>query len=131
MTLSSSMVRATVAVSDTARARAFYEGRLGLAAEGGGPEEVTIYACGGGTVLQVYVSPEHAGASTATAASWSVDDFDATIDGLIAAGVTFARYDGRPADERGVHASGEHRVAWCADPDGNVLAIDNGQTGGM
>lgn len=127
MSLSNAQVRATVAVSDMARAREFYEGRLGLAAQPGGPDEIAIYECGGGSLLQVYASPEHAGKATATAASWSVDDYEATIDGLIANGVELVRYEGLDADERGVHVFGEHRVAWCEDPDGNVLAIDNGQ----
>lgn len=131
MGLSNGVVRATVAVSDLARARAFYEGKLGLIAREGGPEHVRLYPCGGETVLQVYASPEHAGRSTATAASWSVDDHDTVIDALVAAGVEFTRSDGFPSDDRGVHAFGEHRVAWCADPDGNVLAIDNGRSSGM
>jgi len=128
MSLSNAQVRATVAVSDLDRAREFYEFRLGLKAEPGGPEMVRIYACGGGTQLQVYASPENAGTATATVASWSVDagDYDATVDELIANGVELVTYDGLEADDRGVHAFGEHRVAWCEDPDGNVLAIDNG-----
>ena len=60
-----------------------------------------------------------------------MEDHDPTIDALIAAGVEFTRGEELPADERGVHAFGEHRVAWCADPDGNVLAIDNGRGGDM
>jgi catechol 2,3-dioxygenase-like lactoylglutathione lyase family enzyme len=127
MSLRSGTVRATVAVSDTPRAREFYEGKLGLSPQGGGPDGVQVYACGDGSLLQVYASPEHAGKATATVASWSVDDIDSVVDQLTANGVTFARYDAPATDERGVHAYGDHRVAWCADPDGNVLAIDNGR----
>ena len=130
MSLSDAPVRATVAVSDMERAAAFYEGVLGLEpppAGSTGPM-VRIYACGAGSRLQIYVS-EHAGTGTATVASWSVDDFDAVVDGLLAAGATLERYDGMEADERGVHAFGSHRVAWIADPDGNVLSLDNGASG--
>lgn len=130
MGLAHATVRATVAVADLDRATAFYEGTLGLTPRPGGIAAVRIYPCGGGE-LQVYASPGHAGASTATVASWSLDDFDATIDALRTAGVELLRYDGLDADERGVHAFGEHRVAWLQDPDGNVLALDNGSTGGM
>jgi catechol 2,3-dioxygenase-like lactoylglutathione lyase family enzyme len=127
MNMSTGRVRATVAVSDTARARDFYEGKLGLTPQGGGPDGVQIYPCADGTLLQVYESPEHAGKATATVASWSVEDLDAVVDQLTANGVTFARYDAPVTDDRGVHAYGDHRVAWCADPDGNVIAIDNGR----
>lgn len=127
MSLSQSQVRATAAVSDIDRAKEFYEGKLGLSATPGGPEQVRIYECGNGSLLQVYESPGNAGASSATVLSWSVPDgFDALIDALSAAGITFERYDEQPSDERGVHAFGDHRVAWCKDPDGNVIGIDNG-----
>jgi catechol 2,3-dioxygenase-like lactoylglutathione lyase family enzyme len=126
MSLSTGRVRATIAVSDIARAGEFYEGKLGLTARSGGPEPVRIYPCGGGTVLQVYASPEHAGKATATVASWSVDDLDAVVDELSAKGVPFERYDELDADERGIHSFGEHRVAWFRDPDGNTCAVDNG-----
>jgi catechol 2,3-dioxygenase-like lactoylglutathione lyase family enzyme len=126
MSLSDGEVRATVAVSDIDRAKEFYEGRLGMSAMTGGPESVCMYECGGGTVLQVYASPDHAGKATATTASFSVSDFDAQIDELIAAGVEFERYDEQPSDSKGVHTFGDHKVAWCRDPDGNTIAIDNG-----
>jgi catechol 2,3-dioxygenase-like lactoylglutathione lyase family enzyme len=126
MSLSDAQVRATVAVSDIGRAREFYEGTLGLrTSDDDGVDQVRIYRCGGGSVLQVYAS-EHAGASTATVASWSADDFDAVIDDLIAKGVTFERYHEPATDDRGVHTFGEHRVVWLRDHDGNTIAIDNG-----
>ena len=125
MGLADAQVRATVAVSDMDRAVAFYEGVLGLPPFGEAmPGQVRIYALGGGGRLQVYSSP-HAGTGTATAVSFSSDDFDATVDALLAAGVRFDTH-GMEVDERGVHAFGTHRVAWFRDPDGNVLALDNG-----
>ncbi len=130
MGLRDATVRATIAVSDMERAAAFYEGVLGLAPqpEGSTGPQLRIYPCGAGSRLQVYVS-QHAGSGTATVASWSVDDFDEVIDRLVAAGAVLERYEGMPADERGVHAFGTHRVAWIADPDGNVISLDNGPGG--
>ena len=125
MGLGDNPVRATVAVTDIDRAAEFYEGRLGLAPIPDAPELVRMYECGG-AVLQVYASPEHAGKSTATVASWSVSDFEGEIDALIDAGVEFEHYDEQPGDSRGVHTFGDHKVAWCRDPDGNTIAIDNG-----
>ena len=126
MGLSDNPVRATIAVSDIDRAKEFYEGKLGLSAMAGGSDAIRMYACAGASVLQVYSSPDHAGKSTATTASWSVSDFEAQIDQLIAAGVEFERYDDPPSDEKGIRTFGAHKVAWCRDPDGNTIAIDNG-----
>ena len=127
MGLDEGVVRATIAVSDIERAAEFYEGVLGLVPlpEGSTGPQLRIYPCGSGSRLQVYVS-EHAGSGSATAASWSVEDFDGLIDELRARGAQLERYEGMDADERGVHAFGSHRVAWIPDPDGNVVAIDNG-----
>lgn len=130
MALSDHTVRATIAVSEMGAAREFYEGLLGLSPREGGPEEIRIYECGTGSLLQVYASPDHAGKATATAASWSVPDFDEQIDSLISKGVAFERDQELGGDERGVHTFGAHKVAWCKDPDGNTIAIDNGETGG-
>lgn len=126
--LSDAPVRATIAVSDLAAARAFYEGRLGLMPREGGPMFVAMYPCAGGSVLQVYAS-EHGRGGDGTVASWSVEDHDALVDELRARGVEFERVEGLEGevDERGVHAFGAHRVCWCRDPEGNVLAIDNGR----
>lgn len=126
MSLSKGEVRATIAVSDIDRAKGFYEGKLGLTALEGGPDAVRMYECGKGTLLQVYASPDHAGKATATVASWSVPEFDAQVDELLAAGIEFAKYGAPGGDERGIHTFGNHRVAWFEDPDGNVIAVDNG-----
>ena len=128
MSLSNNPVRATIAVSDINPAKEFYEGRLGLTAQKGGIDDILIYECGNGTQLQVYPSPEHAGKATATVASWSVPDFDAQVDELLAAGVEFVTYDEPVGDERGIHTFGDHKVVWLQDPDGNVIAVDNGAT---
>ena len=128
MSLSDHTVRTSIAVSDLEAAATFYEGVLGLSAETDPPEESRIYACGGGTSLHVYVSPAHAGTSTATVATWSVPDLEAVVDELGRAGVTFERYEdpGLETDERGIHDLGDGRVAWFKDPDGNTFAIEQG-----
>ncbi len=125
MSLSTAAVRATVGVSDLARAREFYGTVLGLKGVENGP--ITMYTCGGGSLLQVYESADLT-PSTASAASWSVDDFDDVVDGILGRGGSFERYDFLDSDDRGVHTFGVHQVCWLKDPDGNVLAIDNGQS---
>ena len=69
MGLSRYKVAAGLAISDMDRAREFYEGKLGLSVGINSGDNVQ-YRCAEGTVLHVYLSPEHAGKSTATLAGW-------------------------------------------------------------
>jgi len=59
-----------------------------------------------------------------TVLGWRVVDIVATIRALRGVGVVFERYEGMAQDEDGVWiAPGGSRVAWFADPDGNVLSL--------
>src|SRR4028118_1657293 len=78
MSLSGYKVVAGLAVSDMERARKFYEGKLGLSVAIDSGDNVA-YRCAGGSVLHVYLSPDHAG-SSATLASWYVDDVEGVVD---------------------------------------------------
>ena len=125
MSLSSYKVVAGLAVSDMARAREFYEGKLGLSVGTDSGDNVA-YRCGEGTVMHVYSSPERAGKSTATLASWYVDDIERIVDGLTSKGVVFERYDEGPivTDGKGIATfEGGAKVAYFRDPDGNTLSI--------
>lgn len=126
MSLQHAAVRAAVAVSDLDAAVAFYEGLLGLEPEEDVLDGVRTYRCAGGSVLQVHHSAD-ARATGGTVASWSVPDLDEVVTALAAKGVPFSTFEGLEADALGIHRFGAHAVAWCADPDGNVLALDNGQ----
>jgi catechol 2,3-dioxygenase-like lactoylglutathione lyase family enzyme len=128
MSLSSYMVRASVAVADIASASEFYEGKLGLVAGEEQSDESRIYACGGGTSLHVYESPTHADRGTATVATWYVADLDKVVDDLTSDGVRFERYNDPVlrADEKGIHDLDDGRVAWFRDQDGNTFAIEEG-----
>ena len=70
MVLSNYKVGAGFAVSDMARAREFYEGKLGLSVSIDSPNNVQ-YRCAEDSVLHIYLSPEHVGKSTETLASWA------------------------------------------------------------
>jgi catechol 2,3-dioxygenase-like lactoylglutathione lyase family enzyme len=121
-----------IAVTDMARAQEFYEGKLGLVARRTGADGSKVYASGGDTSLVVYPSPDHAGRSTATLATWYVDDIDRTVDDLTANGVTFEHYEGvlesgfdYGTDAKGISPrAGGGRIAWFKDPDGNTFAIE-------
>jgi catechol 2,3-dioxygenase-like lactoylglutathione lyase family enzyme len=55
---------------------------------------------------------------------WRVRDIAGAIRGLRAVGVEFKRYDGMTQDEHDVWtAPGGSRIAWFADPDGNLISL--------
>lgn len=125
MSLSDYKLNASIAVSDMTRATEFYEGKLGLSAVQVGADGSRIYASGGGAALHVYPSPNRAGESSATLATWYVDDVERVIDELRSNGVTFEHYEGVATDERGISPrAGGGMVAWFNDPDGNTFAIE-------
>jgi catechol 2,3-dioxygenase-like lactoylglutathione lyase family enzyme len=125
MGLSRYKVAAGLAVSDIDRAREFYEGKLGLSA-GIDSGDNLAYRCAEGTVMHVYLSPKHAGNSTATLAGWYVDDVERVVEELTSKGISFERYDEGPivTDEKGIATfEGGAKVAYFRDPDGNTLSI--------
>jgi catechol 2,3-dioxygenase-like lactoylglutathione lyase family enzyme len=124
MGLSDCRVEPLLAVSDLARAKRFYEERLGLR-PGTEEAEGVHYPCAHGTGINVYLSVENAGKSPATLAGWFVDDLDRTMDELASRGVVFEQYDqpGLKTNERGVFDAGRFRAAWARDPDGNTIAF--------
>jgi catechol 2,3-dioxygenase-like lactoylglutathione lyase family enzyme len=129
MPLSDFHVRPSIAVSDIRRAVAFYEGKLGLRALHSGPSATIpggsrVYGSGGGPALNVYQSLS-AGKSSATLATWYVDDIDQVVDELTAVGVDFVSYDEFEHDAKGITPrAGGGRIAWFQDPDGNTFAIE-------
>jgi catechol 2,3-dioxygenase-like lactoylglutathione lyase family enzyme len=123
--LGDSQAVATIPVTDTARAKAFYEGLLGLELNEARPGVATYKS--GGSVLYVYQT-DKAGTNKATAATWPVADVDAVVAELKSRGVAFERYDDLPNTEmRGdIHVNGAMKAAWFKDPDGNILSIVSG-----
>ena len=125
MGLSRYKVGAGLAVSDMDRAREFYEAKLGLLVSIDSGDNLQ-YRCAEESVIHVYLSPEHAGKSTATLVGWDVDDVERVVDELSSRGVTFERYDEGPivTDEKGIATfEGGAKVAYFKDPDGNTLSI--------
>jgi catechol 2,3-dioxygenase-like lactoylglutathione lyase family enzyme len=125
MSLSNYKLNVSIAVSGTAPATEFYERKLGLSVAQAGTDGSRIYATGGGAALHVYPSPLHAGRSTATLATWYVDDVERVVDELGSNGVTFEHYEGVTTDEKGISPrAGGGKVAWFKDPDGNTFAVE-------
>ena len=125
MALDDSEVGATIAVSDMAKAKKFYEGTLGLSDGEEQGDGGTTYSCGGGTKIHIYPSPDNAGKSGATLAAFETDDIEKQVDELSAAGATFEQYDleGLKTDEKGIAEFGGQRGGWLKDPDGNILGV--------
>jgi catechol 2,3-dioxygenase-like lactoylglutathione lyase family enzyme len=119
--LESSAVIAFAGSADLGRARAFYEQVLGLPVV-----EQNDFACvfdANGTMLRVTAVGEVARAGY-TVLGWRVRDIAAMARGLAAMGVRFLRYDGLDQDDDGVWTTpAGDKVAWFADPDGNVLSL--------
>ena len=75
--------------------------------------------------INVYRS-SFAGANKATALTWAVDDVEDVVRTLKSKGVRFEHYDLPETKREGdVHVSGDIRVAWFKDPDGNILSVVN------
>jgi predicted enzyme related to lactoylglutathione lyase len=120
--LQQSPIYAYFPASDMARARQFYEGKLGFVPQ----QEVNggvVYAFGGGTAAFLYPTP-NAGTSKASQAFWAVADVDQEIDDLKRRGVVFEDYDmpGQRSPAGAITAGGA-KAAWFKDSEGNILAL--------
>jgi predicted enzyme related to lactoylglutathione lyase len=107
---------------DVARARQFYEGRLGFRP---GPEVEggVSYEFAGGTGCFLYPTP-NAGTSKASQAFWQVADIEREVADLKARGVQFEDYDLPGMKTRdGIANMGVTRGAWFKDTEGNILAL--------
>ena len=111
-------------VDDPDTARQFYEQTLGLpvaVVEGARGSSLRLQL-GSGAEVFVYTKPDHTPAAF-TVLNFPVPDIAAAVDGLVARGVTFQRYEGMPFDERGIMIGGGPLIAWFTDPAGNVLSV--------
>jgi catechol 2,3-dioxygenase-like lactoylglutathione lyase family enzyme len=119
--LSSAPATAVVPVSDLARARTWWVDTLGLSVVMDGEGGLVVEA-GNGTRILCYVS-EGAGKAPNTVVDFLVEDLEGAVDDLAGRGISFERYDGIEADDRGIAEMGPLRCAWVNDPDGNSIAI--------
>ena len=106
--------------NDIPKAKEFYGTTLGVDVS----EEygmLTLKFPNGHTVL-IYPKDNHEPA-TFTVLNFPVDDIARAVDELTSRGVTFERYPGVEADERGIVRDQGPPIAWFTDPAGNILSV--------
>jgi catechol 2,3-dioxygenase-like lactoylglutathione lyase family enzyme len=112
---------AFVPTKDAAKARAFYEGVLGLRFVKDDGFALVLDA--NGIMVRVAKAPQFAPAPF-TILGWQVADIKKIASGLQAKGVQFERFGFFEQDELGIWtAPTGDKVAWFKDPDGNILSV--------
>src|SRR3954467_12308104 len=122
--LGNAQVTAILPVIDMARARDFYEKKLGLKPLGAKPDGKFVYEIGGGGAALALFPKEGGTKADHTAISFEVRDIASEIKSLKAAGVVFEDYD-FPGLKTVNHVCvlGAEKAAWFKDPEGNYLCI--------
>jgi catechol 2,3-dioxygenase-like lactoylglutathione lyase family enzyme len=115
------IVTAMVGTMRPDAAKAFYRDVLGLTPQG--EDGYAMIFAGKNARVRVSRVPAVTPAAYAVIA-FTVDDVEAAVDGLIAKGVTMARFPIFQQDARGIWtAPGGAKVAWFHDPDLNLLSV--------
>jgi catechol 2,3-dioxygenase-like lactoylglutathione lyase family enzyme len=111
---------AFVPTKDTEKARAFYEGVLGLRFVKDDGFALVLDANG----IMVRVAKAQFTPAPFTILGWQVSDIKKVVTGLQGNGVQFERFGFLEQDELGIWtAPTGDMVAWFKDPDGNVLSV--------
>lgn len=120
--LQSSPMYAYIPAADVARARKFYEEKVGLTPKreiAGG----VVYEFAGHTGCFLYPT-KNAGTNKASQAFWQVQDVEREVAELRARGVTFEEYDMPGLKTRnGIAVAGGAKSAWFRDTEGNIMAL--------
>jgi catechol 2,3-dioxygenase-like lactoylglutathione lyase family enzyme len=111
-----------IPAKDVARARKFYEGKLGFKVKSETAGGV-VYEFGEHTACFLYPTP-NAGTSRASQAFWQVDNIEREVAELKSRGVTFENYDlpGMKSED-GIFTGGGAKSAWFKDSEGNIMAV--------
>jgi predicted enzyme related to lactoylglutathione lyase len=120
--LQSSPMYAYIPATNVARARTFYEAKVGLK-PGREIAGGVVYEFAGGTACFLYPT-KNAGTNKASQAFWQVADIEREVAELKARGVTFEEYDvpGMKTHD-GIAIAGGAKSAWFTDSEGNIMAL--------
>jgi catechol 2,3-dioxygenase-like lactoylglutathione lyase family enzyme len=113
---------AFISVSDRERALTFYRDVLGF--ELRSSDDFGDFIQLEGALLRLTVLPDYH-AHPHPVLGWNVRDIVATVRSMRTRGVVCTVYEGMGQDELGIWTApgGQAKVAWFADPDGNVLSV--------
>ncbi len=110
-----------VPTRDAARARAFYEGQLGL--QFISDDQFALVMKSGEVTIRIARVPEYT-PYPFTVLGWEVADIEKTCAALEAKGIKFERFPFMSPHGAAIwEAPGGARVAWFKDPDGNLLSL--------
>ena len=119
--LGSTNIVAFVPIKDSAKARAFYEGVLGLRFVKDDGFALVLEA--NGIMVRAAKMKEFTPAQF-TILGWQVSDIEQVVRGLAARGVHFEIFGFFKQGELGIWtAPTGDKVAWFKDPDGNILSV--------
>ena len=123
--LAANKVIGFVPTQDSAKAREFYEGKLGFQFVSDDPFALVMRS--GETMIRVSKAKDFTPAPY-TILGWEVKDIEAVVRWLTSRGVAFEKYPFVLDEELGIwNAPSGDRVAWFKDPDGNVLSVSQHQ----
>jgi catechol 2,3-dioxygenase-like lactoylglutathione lyase family enzyme len=112
---------AFVPIKDSEKARAFYEGVLGLRFVK--DDGFALVFDANGIMVRVAKVPDFKPAQF-TILGWEVSDIEKMVTELQAKGVHFERFGFFEQDKLGIWtAPTGDKVAWFKDPDGNILSL--------
>ena len=121
--LASAIPVAFISVANRDAGLAFYRDTLGLT-HASGDDFGDFFDIGGGR-MRMTAMPDFKGGPHPVF-GLQVTDIAATVAALKAKGVAMTIYAGMGQDENGIWTApdGVNKVAWFADPDGNVLSLN-------
>jgi predicted enzyme related to lactoylglutathione lyase len=124
-TLASAIPVAFISVSSRDAGLGFYRDTLGLT-HASGDDFGDFFDIGGGR-MRMTAMPDFKGGAHPVF-GLQVNDIAATVTDLKAKGVAMTIYEGMGQDQNGIWTApdGVNKVAWFADPDGNVLSLNEG-----
>ena len=119
--LGSNDIVAFLTVTDGEKARAFYEGVLGLKFVNDDGFALVFEANG---IMVRAAKAKEVHPAHFTVLGWKVTCIEGVVRGLAARGVKFETFSYFKQDELGIWtAPSGDKVAWFKDPDGNILSL--------
>jgi catechol 2,3-dioxygenase-like lactoylglutathione lyase family enzyme len=125
--LSESEVMGFIPTKDATKARAFYEGQLGLLFISDDPFALVVQSRE--TIIRITKVQDFT-PFPFTILGWRVQNIEEDVRSLSSRGVPFQRFPGLDQNDLGIWTSPDGtKVAWFKDPDGNVLSVSQHLSG--